>query len=81
MADTTTATDVRVGGAAQPGPLVAGANSAVRPMSMSMPVVDRVASGVGTPVTLIRLIIGKYFICPSHLLIWQDLLMLATAAP
>jgi hypothetical protein len=44
MADT--ATDVRVVAAAEPGPLAAEANAAVR-----------------------------------HLLVWQDLLILATAAP
>jgi hypothetical protein len=50
MADT--ATDVRVVAAAEPGSLAAEANAAVRPVSM--PVVDRVASGVGTAVTPIR---------------------------
>ncbi len=50
MADT--ATDVRVVPAAEPGSLAAEANAAVRPVSM--PVVDRVASGVGTAVTPIR---------------------------
>jgi hypothetical protein len=44
-----TATDVRVVAAAEPGSLAAEANGAVRPVSMS--VVDRVASGVGTAVT------------------------------
>ena len=76
MADT--ATDVRVVAAAEPGSL-AEANAAVRPVSM--PVVDRVASGVGTGVTPIVLIIGKYFGWTSHLLVWQDLLILGTAAP
>ena len=46
-----------------------------------MPVVDRVASGVGTAVTPIVLIIGKSFGWTSHLLVWQDLLIPATAAP
>jgi phage-related minor tail protein len=77
MADT--ATEVRVVAAAEPGSLAAEANAAVRPVSM--PVVDRVASGVGTAVTPIVLIIGKYFGWTSHLLVWQDLLSLATAAP
>jgi hypothetical protein len=49
MADTVT--DVRVVAAAEPGSL-AEANAAVRPVSM--PVVDRVASGVGAAVTPIR---------------------------
>jgi hypothetical protein len=47
MADT--ATDVRVVPAAEPGSLAAEANAVVR--LVSMPVVDRVASGVGTAVT------------------------------
>jgi hypothetical protein len=46
-----------------------------------MSVVDRVASGVGTAVTPIVLIIGKYFGWSSHLLVRRDLLILATAAP
>ncbi|MHB8658461.1 MAG: hypothetical protein ACYC91_10995 [Solirubrobacteraceae bacterium] len=47
------ATDVRVAAVAEPGLLIAEANAAVlRPMSM--PVVDRVASGVGTAVRPIR---------------------------
>jgi hypothetical protein len=50
MADTATA--VRVVAAAEPGSLAAEANGAVRPVSM--PVVGRVASGVGTAVTPIR---------------------------
>jgi hypothetical protein len=49
MADTATATDVRVAAVAEPGSLIAEANAAVRPMPM--PVVDRVATGVGTAVT------------------------------
>jgi hypothetical protein len=68
-----TATDVRVVAAAEPGSLAAEANAAVRPVSM--PVVD----GVGTAVTPIVLIIGKYFGWTSHLLVWPDLLILATA--
>jgi hypothetical protein len=74
MADTATATatDVRVVAAAEPGSLAAEANAAVR--SVSMPVVDRVPSGVGTAVTPIVLIIGKYFGWTSHLLVCQDLL-------
>jgi hypothetical protein len=84
MADTVTVTvtvtDVRVVAAAEPGSLAAEANAAVR--HVSMPVVDRVVSGVGTAVTpTIVLIIGKYFGWTSHLLVWQDLLILATAAP
>ena len=74
-----TATAVRVVAAAEPGSLAAEANAAVRPVSM--PVVDRVASGVGAAVTPIVLIIGKYFGWTSHLLVWQDLLILGTAAP
>jgi hypothetical protein len=50
MADT--ATDVRVVAAAEPGSFAAEANAVVCPVSMS--VVDRVASGVGTAVTPIR---------------------------
>ena len=60
MADT--ATDVRAVAAAEPGSLAAEANAAVRPVWM--PVVDSVASvasGVGTAVTPIVVIIGKYF--------------------
>ena len=52
MADTATATAVGIVAAAEPGSLAAEANGAVRPVSMS--VVDRVASGVGTAVTPIR---------------------------
>ena len=77
MADT--ATDVRVVAAAEPGSLAAEANAAVRPVSMA--VVDRVASGVGTAVTPIVLIIGKYFGWMIHLFVWQDLLIPATGAP
>ena len=55
MADT--ATDVRVVPAAEPGSLAAEAKAVVRPVSL--PVVDRVASGIGTAVTPIVLIIGK----------------------
>lgn len=76
MADT--ANDVRVVAAAEPGSL-AEVNAAVRPVSMA--VVDRVASGVGTAVTPIVLIIGKYFGWRSHLFVWQDLLIPATGAP
>lgn len=57
MADTATA--VRVVAAAEPGSLAAEANAAVRPVSM--PVVDSGASGVGTALTPIVVIIGKYF--------------------
>jgi hypothetical protein len=46
MADTATA--VRVVAAAEPGSLAAEANAAVR--AVSMPVVDRAASGAGTAV-------------------------------
>ncbi len=55
MADTATA--VRVVAAAEPGSLAAEANAAVR--RVSMPVVDRLASGVGTAVTPIVLITGS----------------------
>jgi hypothetical protein len=47
-----TATDVRVVPAAEPGSLAAEANAVVRPVSL--PVVNRVASGIGTAVTPIR---------------------------
>lgn len=50
MADT--ATDVRVAAVAEPGSLIAKTKAVVRPMSM--PVVERVASGAGTAVTPIR---------------------------
>ena len=63
MADT--ATDVRVVAAAEPGSLAAEANAAVRPVSM--PVVDRVAGGVGTGVAPIVVIVEKYFGWTSHL--------------
>jgi hypothetical protein len=84
MADTdtatATATAVRVIAAAEPGSLAAEANAVVRPVSM--PVVDRVASGVGTAVTPIRPgSSGSNFGWTSHRLVWQDLLILATAAP
>ena len=46
---TATATAVRVVPAAEPGSLAAEANAVVR--FVSMPVVDRVASGVGTAVS------------------------------
>jgi stearoyl-CoA desaturase (delta-9 desaturase) len=42
-----------------------------------MPVVDRVASGVVTAVPPIILLIGMYFGWTGHLLVWQDILILA----
>ncbi len=62
-----TATDVRV---------VARPNPAVRPVSM--PVVDRVASGVGNADCPDH---REVLRADDHLLVWQDLLILATAAP
>ncbi|MFL6111051.1 MAG: acyl-CoA desaturase, partial [Catenulispora sp.] len=48
---------------------------AVRPVTM--PVVDRVASAVVTAVPPVILLIGMIFGWTSHLLVWQDLLILA----
>jgi hypothetical protein len=59
MVDTATATAVTVVAAAEPGSLAAEANAGVRPVLM--PVVARVASGAGTAVTPIALIVEKYF--------------------
>jgi stearoyl-CoA desaturase (delta-9 desaturase) len=42
-----------------------------------MPLVDRVASGVITAVPPLILLIGMYFGWTAHMLIWQDLLVLA----
>ncbi|HEY2770029.1 MAG TPA: acyl-CoA desaturase [Solirubrobacteraceae bacterium] len=47
----------------------------VRPVSM--PVLDRVASAVVTAVPPIILVIGMWFGWTGHLLVWQDLLVLA----
>ncbi len=47
----------------------------VRPVAM--PLVDRVASGVITAVPPLILLIGMYFGWTAHMLIWQDLLVLA----
>ena len=47
----------------------------VRPVSM--PLVDRVASGVITGVPPVILLIGMYFGWTANLLVWQDLLVLA----
>ncbi|MHB8658131.1 MAG: acyl-CoA desaturase [Solirubrobacteraceae bacterium] len=50
------------------------ARSEVRPVTM--PMVDRVASAVITGVPPVILVIGMYFGWTSHMLIWQDLLVL-----
>jgi stearoyl-CoA desaturase (delta-9 desaturase) len=58
------------------GPVaVAGPEQAVRPVSM--PVLDRVASGVVTAVPPIILGIGMWLGWSDGLLVWQDLLVLA----
>jgi stearoyl-CoA desaturase (delta-9 desaturase) len=51
------------------------AESAVRPVSL--PVVDRVASAVVTAVPPIILLVGMYLGWTDHLLVWQDLVILA----
>jgi stearoyl-CoA desaturase (delta-9 desaturase) len=53
----------------------APANAEVRPVAM--PLIDRVASGVITAVPPLILLIGMYFGWTAHMLIWQDLLVLA----
>jgi stearoyl-CoA desaturase (delta-9 desaturase) len=50
-------------------------HSEVRPVRM--PLVDRLASGVITGLPPVLLAIGMYFGWSSHMLIWQDLLVLA----
>ena len=47
----------------------------VRPVSM--PVLDRVASGVVTALPPLLVVVGMVFGWTSHLLVWQDLLILA----
>jgi len=49
--------------------------SEVRPVSM--PLVDRIASGVITGLPPLLLAIGMYFGWTAHMLVWQDLLVLA----
>lgn len=49
--------------------------SEVRPVSM--PLVDRVASGVITGLPPLMVLIGMYFGWTAHMLVWQDLLVLA----
>ena len=53
----------------------AGAASAVRPVSM--PLLDRIASGVVTAVPPIMLAIGMWFGWAGNLLNWKDILVLA----
>jgi stearoyl-CoA desaturase (delta-9 desaturase) len=71
----TTATDTPAGHPAGPGPNEPGNAELVRPVSM--PVLDRVASGVVTGVPPILLLVGMYFGWTSHLLVWQDLVIFA----
>jgi stearoyl-CoA desaturase (delta-9 desaturase) len=72
----TTATDTRAG---SPAPLhepaMPPSDGAVRPVSM--PVVDRLASAVVTGVPPIILVVGMVLGWSSHLLVWQDLVILA----
>ena len=58
-----------------PAPAAALDATEVRPVSM--PFVDRLASAVITGVPPVILLIGMYFGWTSHMLIWQDLLVLA----
>ena len=55
----------------------AGTGSAVRPVSL--PVLDRIASGVVTAVPPIMLAIGMWFGWSGNLLVWQDLLVLVVS--
>lgn len=48
----------------------------VRPVTM--PLVDRVASGVITGVPPLMVLIGMYFGWTAHMLVWQDLLVLGS---
>jgi len=63
--------------AADLGSLDDAGETAVRPVTM--PLVDRVASAVVTAAPPIMLIVGMYFGWTSHLLVWQDILILAVA--
>jgi stearoyl-CoA desaturase (delta-9 desaturase) len=65
----TTPSEADHGGALSPDP------AAVRPVSM--PLIDRLASAVVTGVPPIILAIGMVLGWSSHLLVWQDLLILA----
>jgi stearoyl-CoA desaturase (delta-9 desaturase) len=74
----TSATDIEADPAVSiQGPPFAEASGAVRPVGM--PLVDRVASAIVTAVPPIILLVGMYFGWTSHLLVWQDLLILAVA--
>jgi stearoyl-CoA desaturase (Delta-9 desaturase) len=70
----TTATETPAAGV-EPEPLPTDAEELVRPVRM--PLVDRLASAAVTGVPPVILAIGMYFGWTSHLLVWQDLLILA----
>jgi stearoyl-CoA desaturase (delta-9 desaturase) len=58
-----------------PNEPVAAPASEVRPVTM--PLIDRIASGVITGAPPLLVLIGMYFGWTAHMLVWQDLLVLA----
>ena len=71
----TTATDTPAATPAGTGPRSVDEVTLVRPVGL--PLVDRLASAVVTGVPPIILLIGMYFGWTSHLLVWQDLVIVA----
>jgi len=71
----TTASDTTAAPPAAPERDEAGAKKLVRPVEM--PMADRVGSAVVTGLPPLMLVVGMYLGWTSHLLVWQDLVILA----